>query len=233
VTYLDLITNALSEIGVARAGDVLSPEDANFALGILGRMLDEWNADRRAVYASVLAPYTTTGVSPHTIGPAGATFTVAQRPVSLEGATRLESGVRTPLTIQTRPWWLAQSMPALGGTVTDVYYEPDWPLGKLYFWPVPSGVQVELLTSVLLDSTLALTDDFSLPPGYQGAIEKSLAEECATPFGQEVSAKLEKLAAAARARIFGNNDAVHPYRTRDAGMPCGGGGSTFNYRTRS
>ena len=193
VTASNICSDALLELNIIQAGDTASADDLAFVLGKLNRLLDNWNADTRAVYANQFLTFTLTGsLSPHTIGVAAnsPTFVVTgNRPEVIEGANvMITSGgnsVAIPITIRDDQWWLDQRVKTQTSTIpTDLYYEPAWPNGSLYFWPVPTvGNSVELECRRVL-SQLALTDAFSLPPGYRDAITKSLAEEIAVPYEQ-------------------------------------------------
>lgn len=237
-TALNLCEDAAREIGVFGEGNSLVPADANFMLGVLNRLLDNWNAERAAVYASAFNTFTLTpALSPHTIGPTGATFTMAVRPVSLTSAALILSGgsmpIYLPMNIRDNQWWAEQTTPTLSTSIpTDVYYQPDFPLGKLFFWPVPTvAYQVDLETRVLL-AQVALTTvlDTVLPPGYRDALTLTVAEQSCRAFGRPVTPDLMASAAKSRARIFANNDVTPNLVTQDSGMPSGRG-SYLNWRS--
>jgi len=236
ITARTICEDAAREIGVVGEGNSLGAGDAQFLLGVLNRLLDNWNAERAAVYASAFNSFTLTpSLSPHTIGPTAATFTVTQRPVTLVSAALILSGgsldVYLPMNIRDATWWADQTVPGLETSIpTDVYYQPDWPNGKLYFWPVPTvAYQVDLETRVLL-SQLILTDSFDLPPGYRDAVTLTLAEQASRGFGRPVLPDLMASAAKSRARIFANNDVTPGIVTDDSGMPSSEG-SYFNWRS--
>ncbi|MCC6417225.1 MAG: hypothetical protein IT429_03135, partial [Gemmataceae bacterium] len=116
---------------------------------------------------------------------------------------------------------------------TDLYYDPTWPNGAIYLWPVPTQAYgLDLRTRVLLDA-VTLSSTFSLPPGYQDAITLTLAESLASAYVRPIAASLAQAALAARARIQANNDVTPTLQTQDSGMPGYGSGmdSNFNYRT--
>lgn len=238
MTVSDLITEALVEIRYARAGDTLAPDDATTALAIFNRLLDAWNAERRAVYASAFATYVVTpNLQPHTIGPSG-TFTVTQRPVSLDGASCIlnvgtSAQLNLPVVLRDAEWWNSQRTPRLANQLwTDLYYQADWPNGSIYLWPIPTiAYSLQLQTRVLL-AEVALTDTFTLPPGYREALTLTLAEQLASPFGQILAPQTVQFAAMARARIFANNDSIPNIHTRDSGMPQSRGKNRtqWNYR---
>jgi hypothetical protein len=239
MTASDIIRDALYELGVLAAGESLQAQDAEYGLGKLNRLLDNWNAERAAVYAQQFVTYTITPLlQPHTIGPTGATFTVTQRPQKIDGANIIldtsTPDVRTPLEIRGDDWWRDLPVPEVTGSVpTDLYYSPDWPNGSIYLWPEPTvAYGLELETRILL-AALTLASTFSLPPGYQDAITLTLAESLvpAYPSAASILPVVEKMATRARGRVFGNNDVTPRLATVDAGMPGGGSGSSFNYKT--
>lgn len=228
-----VIVDALNEINASAAGDTPGPEDVVFGLGKLNRILDNWNAEGAAIYADQYTNITLTpSLSPHTIGPSG-TFYAIQRPELIIAARLIlvfSQSIFAPIDVRDRAWWLAQSVPGLTSSiVTDLYYEPSWPNGSLYFQPVPSApLSVELTTRVVLGNVV-LTDTFSLPPGYRDAITLTLAESMCSAFGQTASPTLVAAASKARARAFGRNVKAPRMSTWDAGMPGGSGGGDYNY----
>lgn len=223
-TALDIVTDALRELRILNATEPASGDDAEFGLSRLNTILDEWNAKRGAIYADTLQSYTLqAGVSPHLIGPSGH-FDVTLRPVTiLELNLVLAEGTRTPITVHHGiEWWGTRSDPASAtGDPTDVAYEPDWPLGKLYFYPVPdTALAVELYSRVLL-SGVTLATSMDLPPAYQRALTLTLAEDLSAPFGVELTEMTVRKAARARALVQANNARPADIATRDSGMPGG------------
>jgi hypothetical protein len=237
-TIRDLCTDALLELGVLAQGETMDAGTGDFVRRKLERLLNQWNAKRCAVYATVFSSFNlTANLSPHTIGPTGATWTVTQRPVEIDaislGINSSSPTVYIPLNKRDNQWWQAQSVPGLTSDIpTDFFYNPTWPNGSVYFWPVPSAVYpVQLQIRTLLDDLVALNDTFDLPPGYQEAITLTLAEKCARSFGKALSGDLVQDAATARGIIFANNDITPRLDTRDAGMQGTSGGMrpSFNY----
>lgn len=237
MTTRDLLTECFEDLGIIAAGEVLSATDAANGLKKLTRLLDNWNAERRAVYATRLTSYTIVpSTQPSTIGPTGATFTATQRPVSIDGANLVLNDVtpsiRMPINIRDDDWYRALTVPGLTSTVpTDLYYSAEWPLGQIYLWPVPTvAYGLELQMRIVL-ADLALDDDVSLPPGYLDAVTLTLGEMLAPSYGLAVD---PSKAAAARGRIMSNNDDTPLLVTQDSGMPSNRSGSvipTYYYRT--
>lgn len=230
MTGLDLVTQALLEIGVVSPGEAPEPGTAEYGLAKLNRLFDSLNADRRCVFASTLDAYTLTpSLQPHTIGPGG-TFDIIQRPETLEGANLLIAGVRTPLRLRDAQWVNGVSVPAQTSSMPcDLYYETSWPLGKLWLYPIPSSAaELELLTRVTM-AALTLTDYVSLPPGYRELIVLTLAESLVAPLRVPMPPGLPQMATKIRAQVFSVHDTTPRLATRDAGIP--GGRGYFDYRT--
>ena len=234
----ELIEPALMEIGVLAAGESASAADADFSLGKLNRILDNWNAERAAVYADQYLSYTfdTGGTVPQTIGPSSATYSTSQRPVSIEFANVvLDDDVRVPIAIWDRLAYDEQTTPSTTSTFPlAVYYNPSWPNGQLYWWPIPTTAYgLELQVRIVL-SSLSLDDSVSYPPGYKDALILTLAEDLCAAFGRPIPPQLPTMAAKARGRIFANNDQTPRIATQDAGMPSRqetATMTTFNYKT--
>lgn len=235
-----MIVSALRDLGSVDAATDPSAEDVALGLAHLNRIVNNWNAERDTVYAQQFTYWTLTpNLSPHTIGPTG-TFVVTQRPVSLDGAALVLNNVSPSVNIKIQivdeAWWMNQTVPSLVTSVpTQVYYQPDWPNGKLYFWPVPNTAYQVLLEYRLVLPEYALSDSLSLPTGYYDALILTLAENLSAPLLIDLPPIIARNAAQARSRIAGNN--VMPVRTvtRDAGIPETDSGvrATFNYRSGS
>lgn len=235
ISVVDFLRLALTEIRIARAGDVLSPEDQADALLILNELLDLWNTQGRALYNDVFQEYTLTpNLNPQTIGPTGQTFTASPRPTEILNANLVMTGtdpvIRLPFTIHTdSAWWMHIRAQTIQISIPrDLYYSPGWPNGSIYFWPVPNlayGFEADLRIQL---ASLAATDTFDLPQGYQAALRLSLAEACAEAWGQPVSPSLQRRAAMARAAVFATNSVI-PNAIADGGLPVGARRGGFNY----
>lgn len=231
-TTQDYLTTALRELGIVGVVGAPAAELSNLALGIFNRILDDWNADRRAVYADDHATPAalTAGLNPHTIGPTGATFTsLLSRPVSIEGIRLTTDNGETylaPLTPRGAAWWHSRQAPGTQSDYpTDFYYDPTWPNGSIYFYPEPGSASVKaqiwyriVLASVALDTTI------TLPPGYLSALTETLKERLTDlpMFKSIASADIKDAARRARATAFGNNSPTPPLQTADIGLgACG------------
>lgn len=236
IAITDLIAGALTEIRVKRAGDVVEPEVQADALQVLNDLLDELNTDTGGLYADQFftAPIIPNH-QPHLIGAAAYTpdWTVATgRPTALKGANIiLTNNIRKPLDLLDAARWMRETAFAIVSAIPQgCYYDPTYPTGSVYLWPIPTvAYTFEAWLKVLLVS-VAATDTFDLPAGYQRLLTLMLAVEIAEHHGQTVTrGTLRKLERAWGAVAASTN---HPprIRTRDGGMP-GARGNLFDYRT--
>ena len=239
----DLIRDALLELAVQDPVDATDPALQSLGLVRFNGIVDLWNAQQIATYAVTFPTFSTTsGLSPHTIGPTGATWTVTQRPVAIIAANyRQGSGVsvvRVPINIRDKDWWMAQASPNVqSGIPTDLYYDPTWVNGSVYLWPVPNAVlTIELEVRLVLSQITAatITADLSLPPGYSRALMLTLAEDLSGPLGQPWTPTHAQKKQQACGLVFANNNLPIRIATRDSGMPSGARGSSafFNWRSR-
>src|ERR1019366_5954601 len=195
VTALSIINAAGQEIGALASGEQFSSDDQAWVLQKMQRLIDRYNARLPMIYNVNFALFTLpAGPNPVSIGP-GATFDVNQRPVSIPtiglilGGT---PGVELPLNCRDQDWWENNRIKGLTSTLpTDFYYSPDWPLGSIYFWPVPTAShQVRLQSRLVLGEYTAYSNAFTMPPAYWDLIVCELAITLAPGFRTESSQTL-------------------------------------------
>lgn len=229
---IDIITDALLEMGAIAQGQVPSGSIVQLGLRKLNRLIDTFNAKKLFIYAVNFNTYTITpSLVPHTIGPSGI-FDVTQRPMKIEDASVILSNIDVSLEVRDAQWWAGQLAKAQTSTFpTDLYYEPAWPLGKIYFWPVPTvAYSVRLETWVSLTQFTSLVAEFSLPPGYLELIISGLAVTLCPAFGKSPDATLVANAQRALVLVQGNNSKAPRISLAGGGLP-GGGPTYFDWRT--
>ena len=223
---IDLITASLQEFNAYAAGETPSAADATFAFDKLNARLDEWSARKPFAYAMSFNVFTLPiNTQPVTIGPQGADFTVPQRPERLEGANLILTGqsnqpIDVPMGIRDEQWWNYQQTKSLTSTFpTDVYYQPDFPNGNLFFWPIATqGYQVRLEWWTWVTQAATQQTVLVLPPAYYNALRLTLAEELCEPFGKTPGPMLMRNALMARKAVQANNDGSPRIQTREAGQ---------------
>jgi hypothetical protein len=238
-SMLDLITNALIEIGAYSMGEPVDASEATFCMSKFNRMLDSWNTQKLYAYNRMFASIPLIpNHQPHTIGP-GANFDTPQRPVTIENANivlnTVNPPVRSSLNIRDDDWWANQRVQGIATTLpTDLYYSPEFPIGNMYLWPIPTlNYLLEIWSRVVLSQVGALNVILSLPPGYEDALTLSLAEILISPFQAQLNPVLIKNAQMARSAIQRTNSKAPTISTMDSGMPSNAGRNitSFNYRT--
>lgn len=209
MTAQDIINNAMRELDLGGGiNEPISAEDSDLCLSKLNRIFDNWNAESQFVYGTNLSDFTLIpNHNPHTIGLAGSDFLVPiGRPSKITEAnlilTDVTPNIHRPLNIVDDAWYMSNEAPDLA-TQIPYYLYPNygWPKGQLYFWPVPATAYKVRLNIWIQFIALALSDTFSLPPGYEDAITLTLAESLISPFKADASPSLVQAAKTARDRI--------------------------------
>ena len=194
----DQINGALRLLGVLAEGETPSAATSQDALNALNQMIDSWNTERLAVYATQDQVFSwTPGLISRTLGPTG--DFVGNRPILLDDATYFKdpaSGISYGIKIINQQQYDGIAVK----TVTSTYPQVIWvnmtyPDIEMYIYPVPTKtlewhfVSVEELTQpALLATTL------SFPPGYLRAFRYNLACEFAPEFGIEPSPTVSRIA---------------------------------------
>lgn len=204
-TVLDLCTRAGKLIGAFAAGEQLPADDANDIFAALNSMLDSWSTERLFLYVITQDILTLTpSQQSYTVGPTGNLVTTA-RPLSVEDDTFIRvTGTDYPVMILSPAQYRAIPNKAAPPTnlPLSMFYDPTWPNGTLYFWPPPTaGTQLYLYSQQPLAAFTGLAQTFSYPPGYQRALEYSLAEEIAPLFDVTVQPQVARTAAVARRNL--------------------------------
>ncbi len=189
-TVNDEINRVMVLIGSLAPGESVSPDEATDVFNTLNEMLDEWNTERLNIPSVDISLFNlAANQQTYEIGPGGADFNVA-RPSLIQTASIVLNSLRHPLDLITSQQWAALRERALTGILPQkLYYDAEFPIAHLNFWPRPSGTpQVELTTWDILEQFVALTDTFSFPPGYAKAIRYNLAVNIAPEFGRTLPA---------------------------------------------
>lgn len=172
-----------------RPGRTPSLDQYADAIAILNRMIGIWNIDRDKIFTVEVDAYTlTAGKKTYQIGPGGADFPAAARPIEIETANIIVNTttpvVREPMALLTQPEWAAIQLQDVSGTIPgSLYNDRGNPFSTLYIYgQALAAYQLELYTWQPLQTFAATTDLVVLPPGYEEAIVWNLGIRLAAAF---------------------------------------------------
>jgi hypothetical protein len=188
--------------GVLAGGETPSDADAQRTFRALRGMLESWGTERNFIYVSTLESITPTGATSYTIGQSGTPDISSIRPTTITPDSFWRSGnTDYPLYPLSRQEYDAIPNKSATGMPVRVFYDPTYPNGTLYFWPIPSSGTIFLNSVKPLAALSLISDTLLYPPGYQRAIEYSLAEEIEGLFDLPVPPSVHSIAAKARRNI--------------------------------
>ena len=221
-TANDLITLALKDIGVLGVGQSALAEDMNDAFVSLNGMLSIWNRKRYMVYHLVNTAIASTGAQSYSVG-VGGDFSIPRPSGIMTAMAGIQTGtVPTdyPLAILTsREDYNRIPSKAIGSFPQYAYYDAAYPLGRVYFWPVPAtGYTLTITTPEVLTAFSSLIDAMNLPPEYFEAIRYNLAIRLASAYSIDPSASTIALAKDALQTIR-NANAQIPQMEMPSGIP--------------
>jgi hypothetical protein len=150
-------------------------------------MLGEWASKRWLIYSLQDYSILSTGAQSYTIGPGGNIDTAGmQRPDRLEDGNFFRqiltatppNQIDYPLTLlESREDYSRIGLKQLSTIPQFIFYDPQFPLGVIYPWPVLPATLYEL--HVLCKSQLSqfanLANQINLPSQYYGALRYNLA----------------------------------------------------------
>lgn len=216
-TASSIIRRSMRLIGALAEGETPSASEQADGLEALNAMLDSWRNESLAVYSLRDEVLTLTGAASYTIGTGGNLNTT--RPVKIASAYQRVGTTDYPLRIASALAWADLTAKAATSDVADLlYYDPAYPLGVLYLYPIPSAGVLHLVTWVPLVS-YAAADTVALPPGYQDALTFSLAVRLAPEYSRPVTPEVAAMARSSKESIQRVNFRV-PVMDTGLGIPA-------------
>lgn len=186
-TAADIVRLVLKDTGVLGIGQTASAEDTNDVFDTMNMMLGEWASKRWLLFHLLDLSIVSTGVMSYTVGPGGNIDTgTMQRPDRLEDGCYFRQIITAsspnqidyPLEIlESREDYSRIGLKQLTTIPQYIFYDPTFPLGTIYPWPVIQPVQYELhiLVKSQLTQFVNLADEINLPGQYFGALRYNLA----------------------------------------------------------
>lgn len=202
-TAQEMITRSMRLIGALGQGDAMTASEATDGLTALNVMLDSWAVEKIPVYSARRDTFVPNGSESYTIG-TGGTINIP-RPNEILSMTWRSNNVDYFIHKTGQHIWDQISFKSVVSIPEIFYYEKTFPLGRIYIFPSPSGGMMEIQSNERLQSFSGLTDQLSLPPGYQRAIEFNLALELAGEYAMPVPDTVANRAIESKAAISSAN----------------------------
>lgn len=186
----DLITFTLRSANINGVGQTPLAEDSNTGLQYLRWLMAQWRRKRWMVWNLPSTALVSTGANSYSIGPGG-DYNIA-RPDKIHAAwCRMKpfSGpnpVDLPLSIiEAKEDWAQIAIKDLKSIPAAVFYDSSFPMGRIFFWPVPPGgdYEMHLVTKADLPTYTTLTDPLALPEEYEEAAMWSLCVKLQLSYG--------------------------------------------------
>jgi hypothetical protein len=191
---IQICTRALRQVGVYGPGDSIDDDDMATAFGWLNDMLDAWKLDQLTMLVREIETWPLVALQEvYTIGPGG-NFNRQRPPAGIQAASIMDyNNAAQPLELPiplllTNEWQNVPVKQVQSGLPTAGHYEPTYPLGKLYLWPVynASNIKVKTYIDTALETFAAYTTTYDFAPGYLITIQMNLAVYMAPDFGVDM-----------------------------------------------
>lgn len=190
-TGRDIVSAALTEIGILRAGSTATADQAVQGLQRLDRWIDSLRLERFTMKSRLRTVRAmTANTATYTIG-AGGQFNILH-PAFLEDASVIldntaASVVERPITVFTDHQWANITQKGLAGQPSGVYFDRTYSdgLGIINVWPVPSAATYSIVLYTPQARTVFgnLNTDYQIPPGYEELFVMNLAVLLAPSYG--------------------------------------------------
>lgn len=235
LTVKDLISRSLRLLNVMESGDALESSEMKDAFDVLNMMISDWNNERLMLYGWMNGVYDiTAGQEYYTIG-VNQDIDVVRPKKIVKAFTRVGSGVDQtdyPIEIITNLRFQELTSKNVQNAYPQyLYYNSEFPFGKIYLWGVPA---VNTKLGLTQYSQLLQFDnpaqEISLPDGYPSCICYNLAVEMAPEFGKPIDPIIVKKAVDTKMNIKRMNTEPLMMDTDPALMPRYG---TFNIQSGS
>lgn len=189
-TAFDIISMAFQALGVYAPNEQIDGDDMKTALSVLNAMLDTWSNENLLSYA--IMQYNLPLVinkQQYTIGLSSSADLNQLRPLKLiaqaGGAYVTDlSNNRYPVQVITQEQWNQIGLLSTTSQIpTMIFYDPQFPLGVLNVFPLPSLTYTLTFSAYMQFSSFTdMTQTVNLPPGYFEAIYSNLAVRLHTFF---------------------------------------------------
>jgi hypothetical protein len=224
MTARTLITRALKLIGVAAEGVTPTAEELNDGLDTLNELLASLNSQGLPIYTDYRGEIAfVASQAYYTVGASGSADLNHARPSRLLSAmvelTSPSPDIEIPLEVLTDEQYNAITVKDLESALpTKVYFKPDYPLAKVYVWPIVNAVADKLILYFRepLGTLAALETALAYPEGYERMLRYNLALDLSPEFSRPVDPDVRATAVNTLAVLKQSNHAPLLLRVDDA-----------------
>lgn len=204
-TARDLIEQAMKKINVLGVGSTLTAEDAADGLSTLNNMISSWSVEGGFVYNDTRETFPlVNGQETYTIGSGGDFDTV--KPYEIQAVYVTQGVTDYPLTDFDQKQYALITQKDILGVPNIFYFDNNFPLSNILLYPVPSNTtSISIYSTKILTSFTGLTNDISLPAGYDHALIYNLAVELAPNYEKEASPTVQRIAGDSKAVVYASN----------------------------
>jgi hypothetical protein len=217
-----LLQNALEDGGIVGIDEDIEPIILNKAFRHANWLLAQWARKRWLVYSLSEYSFVSTGAQTYSVGQ-GQIVNINPRPDRLEYAflrfLAISSSPQFPVDIpldiiSSKEDYSRITVKNIGTLPWRVFYDPQWPVGVLFPWPVPQQGLYELHFGfkTVLPRFQALNQPIAFPPEYESALSWALARRLRTAFTLPPDPEITSLARDALNTIRLANQAVWTLR---------------------
>jgi hypothetical protein len=184
-TVQQLLVNCLIDAGIVGIDESIEQPIINRAFTQVNWIIAQWNRKRWLCYALEEYSFVSTGALSYPVGK-GMAVDINPRPDRLEYAFlrflqgsspgNLQVDIALDI-IESREDYSRIVVKNVGTLPWRIFYQPDWPVGALFPWPVPQAsiYEIHVGFKVVLPRFASLSDKINFPPEYEAALNWTLA----------------------------------------------------------
>lgn len=202
-TVQQLVTNALIDGGVEGVDEDIEQPVLNRAFTQLNWLLATWARKRYLDYRIQDYSFVATGAQTYSVGKGGV-INLSPRPDRLEYAflrflTTPPGGfpVDIPIDIiQSHEDYARITVKTIGTLSWRIFYDPDWPVGTLFPWPIPQAsiYEIHVGFKVIPNRFSSLQQPINFPPEYENAMNFCLARRLRASYQMPADPTIDSIA---------------------------------------
>jgi len=227
-TARDIITSSLRKIQVLGNGSSLDSTEADQALDTLNDMLASFSAEGALIFQETLETFPlTNNKDAYTFGIGEDFSTVA--PLYITAAYVRQGETDYPVTYYDEQEYSRITQKKISGSVPRIYYyDSNFPIATIYFYPVPSASDTfHFYSRKPLTNFSSLDGVFAMPEQYKSMLIHNLAEWIAPEYEREASPTVKKIAAKTKKTVIVQNKRNEKHVSKLSGIPSRGASSQY------